>query len=166
MAQFQYLCAKHLESIRMSACKAYDWWLKTQDQASRALSARDFKRAQVFAGTAFEIAIVRVQVASDYHCLSQYADRLAESARALTNIYCHLGMLNEAERCLLASHRVLAEANASSGQACSALEQEFFNRAHSLLQMRGKHEQANSMRLIADTMAAQSSIAAPAAALH
>ena len=135
---YQYLCVKHQSKVSANPCGAYNWWLKSIALAEQSFVAGDYTTARVFVGTAFEIAFLRLSIAQDCACASQYAERLAEAARLRVRVLVELGLLAEVEECLLDTQQALAAVHSNGVMPVKSLLLEFTQRARALLQKLGR----------------------------
>lgn len=143
---YQYLCPRHQQQVAVNPCAAFNWWLKSSALAEQRFAARDFTAARIFSGTAFEIALARLLMSQE--CVTacdaqgdECAQRLAKSSRLRIRVLTQLGLLDEVEECLRATHQALAMVDAAGRMPVKSLLREFSQRARALLQMLGRAEE-------------------------
>lgn len=154
----KYLCSYHQEAMKYNESAAVELWHSAMCHGKEAYDESNFRLAQSFFGSAFEISIIRLNEKADTESFS--CQHLADSGRLLTNTLCCVDQFDEAEEILLFSHSFLLEALSDKKKTYDErrylmrLVQEFLRRATTLLRIRGKKSYADSITLISHKVTA------------
>jgi len=166
----KYLCRHHQLVMQSDEENAEDLWRSAMEQGAEAFNLTNWRLAQSFFGSAFEIAIIRLGVAEggEHSHLGQRQGRvtrfeahhLTDAARRLATVLCHVDQFDEAEQALLYVHNFLLgrlneQRSTFDGKKNQLrLIEEFLRRATSLLRIRGKSAYADTVNLLSNKVTA------------